>query len=125
MTEYQAGLCNINHKESRKRYLSAIISFAGTGPVAAAYFATSIPYLLILLLITTTFGFQGILQGRKNFCVAHAKKETEKTGDRTQQVENEDEIEEDNRMANRIIIQSTVSGLISTTLIYLATVYTV
>lgn len=123
MNEYQAGVCNINQEESKKRYLTGIISLIAGLLLSSLSISFSAPYILIFAFMAFTFGTLGILQGNKNFCVQHAKSGTQKTDDKTEEISDKQNIEKDNKIANKMIIKSLGIGLIAVTSIYVANIY--
>ena len=118
--EYESGVCNINQEESKKRYLTGGLSLAAGLVFSYGYTVLSFPsYYLIFGLIAYTSGFVGLLQGRKNFCVKHARQGTQKTGEESEEIQDEDKIEEDKDRANKILLKSALAGSAMTLLVYL------
>jgi len=118
--EYESGVCNINQEESKKRYLTGGLSLTAGLVFSYGYTVMSFPsYYLIFGLIAYTSGFVGLLQGRKNFCVKHARQGTQKTGEESEEVKDEEKVEEDRERANRIILKSLAGGALMTTIVYI------
>ena len=121
MTDYQPGTCNINQSESRKRYFVGVAGISAALLFSIAYLIlSSESYMLVFVFIAATVGFQGFLQGRKNFCVAHARKGTRKTAEETEEVEDDEDRTEDLKTANRIIAESIVLGISLSLSVYLS-----
>lgn len=120
MSEYKSGTCNINSAEAKKRKFTGIAGLSATLILAVWYVTGDLPvYALIFLLGVATFGFQGLIQARNNFCVAHGKKGTKKTSDEVEEVQDEESKQKDNQKANQILIKSIVMGITTTMLIQL------
>jgi len=118
--EYESGVCNINQEESKKRYLTGGLSLTAGLVFSYGYAVMSFPsYYLIFGLIAYTSGFVGLLQGRKNFCVKHARQGTQKTGEESEEVKDEEKVKEDRERANRIILKSLAGGALMTTIVYI------
>lgn len=121
MSKYESGTCNINKKESKKRYWAGGASLATGILFAISYTVLSSSfYILAFVFITFTLGCLGIFQGRKNFCVKHAKKGTEKTGEKEEKINKEEKIQKDKKTANKIILQSILIGALGTVAVYIA-----
>jgi|APHM01.1.fsa_nt_gi hypothetical protein len=118
--EYESGVCNINQEESKKRYLTGGLSLTAGLIFSYGYAVMSFPsYYLIFGLIAYTSGFIGLLQGRKNFCVKHARQGTQKTGENSEEVQDEEKVKEDKNRANRIVLKSLAGGTLVTATVYL------
>lgn len=121
MADYDPGTCNINQSESRKRYLAGVAGISAAVLFSMAYLSlSSESYMLVFVFIAATVGFQGFLQGRKNFCVAHARKGTRKTAEETEEVEDDEDRTEDVKTANKIILESVVLGVLLSLSVYLS-----
>lgn len=120
MTEYQPGVCNISQNESRKRYISGGLGFlvAAVSAVLYGFQGQNIQYLLAVF-VFSVFGAMGIIQGRKNFCVAHASQGTRKTGEETEEIEDENNLSADKREALRTVSEAFASGILITLAVYL------
>jgi len=105
MAEYQPGVCNINQRESRKRTILGVTMLIPT-TLLSWLLLNGFSFITLGLVWATAFvAATGVLQGRQNFCVAHAKNNTFKMtseGD----IEDEDKIKKDYNLANKIILQS-------------------
>jgi len=123
MTDYESGVCNINQSESRKRYAGGLLSLFAASFISVSYILNGSLMLLFLVALTSIFGVQGVLQGRENFCVAHAKQGTHRTGDETEKVSDEGDKEADSSKANSIILKSVLTGLALTALVYIIDIF--
>ena len=118
MSEYKPGTCNINRTETRKRKFTGIAGLSATTILAAWYVTGGLPvYTLLFILGLATFGFQGLIQAKSNFCVAHGKKGTRKTSDEVEEVKDEESEQKDNEKANQILMKSITMGILTTILI--------
>lgn len=120
MTEYQPGVCNINQNESRKRYISGGLGFllAAIFTVLYGFQGLNIQYLLPVFAFSV-FGSMGVIQGRKNFCVAHASQGTRKTGEESEEIEDERSLSADRKTAVKTALQAFASGSLITLAVYL------
>lgn len=120
MVEYQAGVCNINRKETKKRYFTGLIGLLVAFILSGIYLKSySKLVLLLLIFFSSMIGFQGIIQGRNSFCVARAKKGTRKTTGEKVKVIDGNERHKDNLKAKRIIFYSFNLGAIFSLSVYL------
>jgi hypothetical protein len=125
MTGYSPGECNINHRESVKRYVLGSVALAlGSGPVILLALVSGYPsssslmYYLIFSLVLNFAGALFVLQGRNSFCVMHAREGTEKTGEDTEGVSYERAVSADKGRANVLILESAVLGVFLTFSVY-------
>ncbi len=123
MTDYESGVCNINQNESRKRYAGGLLSLFAVSFISVSYILNGSLMLLLLVALTSIFGVQGILQGRENFCVAHAKQGTHRTGNETEQVSDEGDKEADSSKADSMILKSVLTGLALTASVYVIDIF--
>lgn len=120
MTEYQPGVCNINQNESRKRYISGGLGFLLAAVSAILYgFQGMSTHYLVAVLIFSVFGSIGIIQGRKNFCIAHASQGTRKTGEETEEVKDDNSLSADRKTALKTGLEAFISGLLITLAVHL------
>mgnify|MGYP006268255673 FL=1 len=120
MTEYSSGVCNINPDESRKRFISGVIGVLAASVLSAIYIIQSLnDYFLLIVLLAAVFGFQGLIQSRNNFCVAHALKGTEKTGEETEKVEEEESNLKDKLFARKLVLKAVLYGAAFTLTVFL------
>jgi hypothetical protein len=70
--EYSSGVCNIDYREQKKRYFLGSAGFASAGALVILHYFNYIlgspGFILPLLLFV---GFNGFIQGRKNFCAGY------------------------------------------------------
>lgn len=120
MTDYQPGTCNINHEESKRRKYAGFAGLFASLILGIIVVGLSLPiYTLIIVFLLGVFGFQGIIQARNNFCVAHAQKGTQKTSDETEDIQDQKDKEKDKDKAREIMIKSLTLGLIVVAVFYL------
>lgn len=119
MSSYSAGVCNINQAESKKRYVSGgmglFLAYV-TGSLFVFYY-DSVAYLLAFF-VFATFGFLGVLQGRKNFCVAHGLQGTEKTSAEPSDVKDIEKRLKDRKAAAVTGLKALILGTIASLLVY-------
>ena len=72
MTEYEAGKCNIDSREQRKRYFLGASGFTTAGiMIILTYFNYTQLYSRNLVPVLIFIGFNGFIQGRLNFCAGY------------------------------------------------------
>lgn len=122
MTEYEPGVCNIDESGERKRYTLGASGLATGLLLASANFLTSVSDLIFVGVAVLLFiGFEGMLQGYKSFCVAHASKGTYQTeeGDE-QKVEDEEARKKDMDASKKLHLQAALLTIVATTILYAA-----
>lgn len=120
MADYEAGTCNINQIERKKRLVVGAVSFFNSVILMAVLaFFPELTILYAALFILNFAGFIGLLQYREHFCAGLALTSKFKIGDSERSVESEDEIAEDRRKALLIIIESFIGSSALTILLYL------
>lgn len=121
MSEYKPGVCNIDDRESRKRYTTGLVGLFVSGFFSIMFLSSyETLFTLAAVFAGSVFGSMGVLQGRKNFCVAHAKKGTKKTGENIEEVETDEDYEKDSSTANEILGKSLLFGVFTVAGVYLA-----
>lgn len=121
--EYEAGVCNINQYQQKRRYLVAVIGFTVAGALALSAYSFNLPPLTTAAIFTAVFaGFEGLYQGRFSFCTGFASKGIRSEGEQgqTEQVDEQD-LSEDREMARRIHYYSLLSSLFFTAVFYAVT----
>lgn len=120
MTGYRPGECNINHRESVKRYVLGSVALAlGSGPVILLALGSGYPSSSFLMSLVLNFaGALFVLQGKNSFCIMHAREGTEKTGEDTEGVSYERAVSADKGRANVLILESAVLGVFITFSVY-------
>ena len=121
--EYEAGVCNINQYQQKRRYLMAVIGFTVAGVLALFAYSFNLPPLTTAAVFAAVFaGFEGLYQGRLSFCAGFASKgiKSEGEGGQTEEVSEQD-LDEDREMARRIHYYSITSSLFVTAVFYAAT----
>lgn len=120
MTDYEPGTCNINKKESQKRQYAGIIGLIASGILGTVFILVSLPpYTLFFVFLLAVFGFQGLIQSKNNFCVAHAQKGTQKTTNKTEEVQGKENKEKDKSKAKEIMSKSVALGIVITVAFYI------
>jgi hypothetical protein len=83
MTDYEAGKCNIDGHEQRRRYFLGSAGFTTAGIYVLANRLGSLPVSSDLLLFALFFiGFNGFIQGRLKFCAGYGILSRQNTSDR-------------------------------------------
>ncbi|QKQ98341.1 hypothetical protein GKQ38_02320 [Candidatus Nanohaloarchaea archaeon] len=121
--EYEAGSCNINRYQQRRRYLMSAIGFGAAGIMSLATYSFDLqPLMTVGVLAALIAGFEGLYQGRFSFCAGFATKGIRSKGeeDETEEVP-EEKLDEDREMARRIHYYSAVSAIFLTAVFYAAT----
>lgn len=107
MTEYEAGKCNIDRREQRKRYFLGASGVTTAGVmVILTYFNYTQLYSSILLPALIFTGFNGFIQGRLNFCAGYGLLGKENTSGTTPENTPEDSRRKDMLEALRIQLYS-------------------
>ncbi|WEL23377.1 hypothetical protein [Candidatus Nanohalovita haloferacivicina] len=121
--EYEAGSCNINRYQQKRRYLASVIGFAAAGTVALFSYSFQLhPLMTLAVFIATMVGFEGLYQGRFSFCTGFASKGIRSKGEEAETEEvPEEQLEEDREMARRIHYYSLLSSAFVTALFYTVT----
>lgn len=120
MEEYEAGTCNINRVERKKRLVLGLVGFLNAGILALIL--AFIPQLNLLygaVFLLNFVGFIGVLQYRKRFCTGLALKKKFKINDKEETVEEKENIVADRRKALTIIFESFVTGSLLTFALYI------
>jgi type III secretory pathway component EscV len=120
MTEYQAGTCNINQTERKKRLVIGVVTFINSAILAlvlALIPQFTVLYFAIFLLNFT--GFLGFLQYREKFCTGLALKKKFKVEEEEEEVTDSEKISEDRRKAAIIFFESGMLATGVTLLVYL------
>jgi|GEM_PF-2206017 len=113
MDSYQAGVCNINQKESRKRTLIGLTMLVPMAFFTILVFRSFSTLSLAVVWLTGFAAMTGVLQGRENFCVAHAKSQTFKT-ESEGRVKDQEDVEKDDKKANKILTHALVVSTVYT-----------
>ena len=121
--DYEAGVCNINPYQQKRRYLMAVIGFTAAGALALATYSFNLQQLMTAgVFAALVAGFEGLYQGRFSFCAGFAHQGVRSKGDesKTEEVP-ESQMEEDRKMAYRIHYYSILSSTFLTAVFYAAT----
>jgi hypothetical protein len=120
MAEYQAGTCNINQVERKKRMVVGIVGFINSAilTIVLAAFPRFYPLYAAIFLLNTV-GFMGYIQYRKNFCANLALRKKEKTGEGEKSIEHDQKISDDRKKAVQIVLEAVIASSILTGLTYL------
>ena len=121
--DYEAGVCNINQYQQKRRYLMAVLGFTAAGALALATYSFNLqPLMTAGVFIALMAGFEGLYQGRFSFCAGFAHQGVRSKGeaDETEEVD-EEQLEEDREMAYRIHYYSILSSIFLTAVFYAAT----
>jgi len=113
MDSYQAGVCNINQKESRKRTLIGLTMLVPMAFFTILVFRSFSILSLAVVWLTGFAAMTGVLQGKDKFCVAHAKSQTFKTG-LEGRVKDQEDVEKDDKKANKILTHALVVSTVYT-----------
>jgi len=121
MPEYQQGVCNINRDESKKRYISGGLGIFLAAVFTVVYEFSAQAWTFLPVFVFSVFGSIGIIQGRKNFCVAHAREGTQKTGEETKKIRDEEKLRADRKEALKTVLQALITGSLITASVYVLT----
>lgn len=120
MSEYRAGVCNINSVETKKRKIMGAVSLVNALLLTAVLFIfPSFTPLFAGIFILFFTGVLGFLQSRQKFCAGLALKNKFHTGDTEQKVENPEKASKDRKKAASIIVQSLIFSSLLTAAIYI------
>lgn len=124
MTEYEPGVCNIGRTGQRKRYILGASGLITGLLLASANFLTNVSDIIFVGVAALLFiGFEGLIQGRKSFCVAHASKGTYNVsddGEEEEKVEDEESKKKDLEQSKKIHLQSLGLTVVTTAVLYIA-----
>lgn len=124
MTEYEPGVCNIGKTGQRKRYILGASGLITGVLLASANFVTNVSDLVFVGVAALLFmGFEGVIQGRNSFCVAHASKGTYNVsddGENEEKVADEESQKKDMEKSKKIHLQSFILTVVTTVVLYAA-----
>lgn len=124
MTEYEPGVCNIGKSGQRKRYLLGASGLITGLLLASANFLTNVDDLVFVGVAALLFmGFEGIIQARKSFCVAHASKGTynvSDNGEEEKEIDDKEARKKDLEQSKKIHGQALAFTVVTTVVLYIA-----
>jgi hypothetical protein len=121
MTEYEAGTCNIDQTEGKKRLVAGIAGFLNALIlIAVLFFFPSFTPLYAGIFLLNLMGFLGYLQYRSSFCAGLALKKKFHIGDEAQEVSSPEKVSRDRQKAFTIVVESVIGSSLLTFGVYLA-----
>ncbi len=113
--KYQAGTCNIDKVESKKRLAASIAGFFNAAIITGILFIASELTLLYGVIFLLNFtGFIGYLQYRGNFCAGLALKKKFHVGEEEEKIDDPEKMSKDRKQAALILFESAVlAGLLT------------
>jgi hypothetical protein len=121
--EYRPGECNVGPGERRRRYALGAAGFAAAAGLVAAVALALPPPALLLAFLPLLGGFLGVLQGRRAFCVAFARRgvyDVSADGSDRRTVTAEHDRVRDRAAARRLLRDAALAAAGSTLLLYAA-----
>lgn len=120
MTEYKAGVCNINSTERKKRKVMGAVSFLNAMILTAVLFIfPSFTPLYAGIFFLSLTGFLGFLQSRHHFCAGLALREKFHIGEYDEEINDSELVAKDRKKAASLIIQSIIGSTLLTISVYL------
>jgi hypothetical protein len=122
--EYRPGECNVGPGERRRRYALGTAGFAAAAGLIAAVVALALPPpALLLAFLPLLGGFLGVLQGRRAFSVAFARRgvyDVSADGSDRRTVTAEHDRVRDRAAARRLLRDAALAAAGSTLFLYTA-----